>query len=80
MDATVHIIQARQDAEQLTTALDLALSDLADNTNGQAQANSAEDLTSQTVETQWQREKPIWERMEMELARQVRLSVEVTAV
>lgn len=54
-------MQARQDAEQLGTALDLAL---ADSANEQAQG-------SQTMEAKWRREKPIWDRMETELARQV---------
>jgi hypothetical protein len=60
-------MQARQDAEQLTTALDLALADIA---CGKEQVGAATDLHSQ-----WQQEKPIWTKMETELARQVRTSV-----
>ena len=62
-------IQARQDAEQLTTALDLALADLADGTN--THAHSTNDQGAPLEEPQWRREKPIWDRMEMELTRQV---------
>ena len=62
-------MQARQDAEQLAAALDLALADLAAGTIDQR--DDANKLNSAAVEPQWCKEKPIWDRMEMELARQV---------
>lgn len=77
-------VQAREHAEQLSTALDMALEDLrARRESGTAAGGSGEDLaSSQTTDpgtidapkaetVSWEEERAVWQRMETELERQV---------